>query len=184
MIIAFGHRSRVGKDTACELLKTHFKTKNVSVIKTSFAYKLKQACHLMYAWAGVQSPEYYDQHPAMREIVLEALGTTVVELWIKFGNMMRDLHQDTWVNAAFHELNNSKVLLISDMRFPNEFVSVKSRGGLCVKIVNPRAPVRDSTSDAALDSETNWDYVIVNDGNLRTLNDNLMRILHGTPYSS
>lgn len=180
MIYAFGHKSRVGKDTACEFLKTYFRTNNITVTKTSFAYALKQACNIMFAWAGVQTPEYYENHPDTRNIILTALGMTVVDLWIKIGTPIgrEQLHKDMWVNAAFHKGIDTDVTLISDMRFPNEFDAVKQRGGKCIRIDNPRAPVRDSVADRGLDGVHDWDFIITNDGNFKSLNEQLMRVIN------
>lgn len=60
--------------------------------------------------------------------------------------------------------------IISDCRFMNEIMAVKDRGGLVIRVVNPRLtiPENEHESEKSLDS-TKFKYVIVNDGTLEDL---------------
>ena len=58
-IIAIGHYRRVGKDTFANSLveKARQLDPRLRVGKRSWAWKLKQICHELYAWAGLREPE-------------------------------------------------------------------------------------------------------------------------------
>jgi len=161
-IIAFGHRSRYGKDSAAKFLMTMCKLKSINTRKIAFASKLKQCCYLMFAWAGHQPPQYYDENPAARDIVLEPLGFTPVELWIKFGTQMvrTELHDLTWIKAALDDAGKCDVLIISDLRFLNEVEAIRELGGLILKVDRPGYPKRDSVADNALADYSDWDMVL------------------------
>lgn len=169
-IIAFGHRRRVGKDTSCNFIKTMLCVKGKRVVKISFAYKLKQVCHELFGWANVREPEYYDSYPAHRDDFIPELGMTVRELWIKFGNDIRQFYcYDTWIKSALQNIK-AEVILISDLRYPNEAEYLKSQSALLIKLNRPNVPESNDIADSALKDYRGWDRIIDNDGSLPQLN--------------
>jgi hypothetical protein len=179
MIIAFGQRSRTGKDAACELLLTYFRSKNIPSIKTAWASPLKDACHKLYGWAGVQSADYYEKNPEERKKIIPALNMNVVELWIVFGtHHCRQIHTETFARSALHGLNDSGIILFSDTRFMEEFNTVKQRKGVLIRIDRDSAPLRTGLSvDHEIPEDAPWDFIVKNNGTLRDLYNNLMEIL-------
>ena len=57
LFLGFGHYSRTGKDTTANYFLDDY---GAQAIKRSFAWKLKQICHELYAWAGLRPPEFYE----------------------------------------------------------------------------------------------------------------------------
>lgn len=119
---------------------------------------------------------------------------TVREFLQKLGTeAMRDnLHTNVWVNALFSEYTSSffkescdfskrvsfeEMIIkrnnfeyhpnwcITDMRFPNEYDAIKSRGGILIRINRPDVTSNDHPSETSLDN-FKFDYVINNDGTL------------------
>lgn len=170
-IVAFGHKSRVGKDTSAKLLETELRarTKKLKFKKISFAARLKEVTYLMYAWAGVQPAAYYEDNPDARSEIIPALGMTVVDLWIRVGNDARRIHKDTWVRSSF-EVGDVDVAIVTDMRFWNEAETVEEKNGLLVRVERESAPVRDSESDRDLDNFTRWTHTLKNNGSMKELN--------------
>jgi len=171
-IIAFGHKSRVGKDTCAKFAQSQLRSKNIDSVRDSFAYHLKKACHYIYEWAGVRRPEHYEEHHEARNVIIPALGMTVVDLWVIFGTKCcRDKICDlTWVNKTLMREDKPKVLIISDLRFPNEGSRIKELGGVCVEVIRPDQPYREGiTVDDRLDGWDGWDYKITNSGSLKDL---------------
>lgn len=172
MIIAFGHRKRVGKDTSAAILgellgHPHY-------VRRGFAAELKWTCHRLFSWAGLEEPPYYDTAPAYRDAVLPALGQSPREVWITIGNMMRGIHSDVWIRCLLDSQAPGTVLAIPDVRYPNEIDAIRERGGLLVKIDNPRVPVtHDVADDAIADDFRGWDFTITNDGTTDELRDKL-----------
>jgi len=64
------------------------------------------------------------------------------------------------------DLANTHVL-IDDVRFMNELNTIKSHGGLIIKIERPGFDgANNHASETSLDDYTDWSYIIVNDGTL------------------
>ncbi len=176
MIYAFGHKSRVGKDTCVKFLDIHLRMKNIEVRRVSFAFELKMACHRLFGIYGVEHPIHYENHPEARDIVLPGLGINVVELWIKFGNDMRHIKESIWIDLALRQDDGkAAVILVSDCRFPNEANAIHALGGKVYHVIRPDAPILDSPSDRALDDYEDWDGMVLNTGKL----DRLQGLMEG-----
>ena len=190
LIFAFGHQRRVGKNYAAMAVQGFLREKYPNIrcmTSNGFAYKLKDVCHQLYGWAGLREAWYYESHPEEKEIVLPKLGMSPREIWIKFGtDAGRDkAYRDTWVDYLLESTarhGKVDVLLIADLRFPNEFDRVKELGGYCIKIIRPDLPPSNDVADTALNNETRWDFLIpAPSGELefltRNINDYVSRII-------
>jgi hypothetical protein len=172
IIVGIGHKSRQGKDELANFLCTHLRvhTRNRRIVKVGFADILKNICYQLYSWAGVHEPDYYERHPAARDIIIEPLGYNVVELWIRFGNHCREFHEPIWINALLKG-TKADVLIIKDTRFPNETKAIHEHGGLLVKVNRPGHEGLPSVSDNALNGFDGWDRVLENNKDLKHLHD-------------
>lgn len=180
IIVAFGHKSRVGKDTSAKLLETALRLAGRRTKKVSFAAKLKQAAHLMFAWAGLREAAYYETEEGAkaRAIKLPSVNMTPVEIWVEVGNKIREIYPDTWLNATLLEdANGIDVLIITDLRFPNEGNKVNELGGIPVWIQRPDAIELNTVSDKALDGWTGWKKIILNNGTLKDLNFAILELV-------
>lgn len=180
-IIAFGHRRRVGKDTASKLLITHLScTKPGLKVQTrGFATKLKEVAYDLYGWAGLKSEVYYENHPEQKDIKLPLLFRTPREIWIMMGMSMREIWDGTWPKIALASIPihlDLDVVIFKDLRFKNEAEQIKEHGGRCYNIINPREPKHDDPADSALDTWDHWDGEIMNDGTIRDLGKKVIAI--------
>lgn len=180
LLIAFGHRTKVGKDSAAKLLKSHLRLRIVgSNIQTrGFADKIKDICYQLYAWTGLQTAEYYEHQTDEKDIVLPKLNKTPRDIWIEVATGIRRAYDDTWVDYLW---NNVKcdICLIRDMRFPNEADRIKKLGGFVFKVTRRAAPVPTAlmkSVDDPLENYDGWDAVISNDETLKELNDKVVEI--------
>jgi hypothetical protein len=100
------------------------------------------------------------------------------------------IHPNIWVNALMSEYKSIEDLpetdpgiiayvpkykypnwIITDVRFPNELQAIKDRGGIVLRVTNPRIESKDEhESETALDNVL-WDYYhnIYNDGTIEDL---------------
>lgn len=142
-IIAIGHYRRVGKDTFANLLQAKLFELNpqLRVGKRSWAWKLKQICHELYAWAGLREPEFYETEPgaSLREVVLPAIGKSPRQIWIDMGTpaVREQVYDRTWLDYLLKNEQHLDVMLIPDTRFFNEADAVLDEGGELLKIVRP-----------------------------------------------
>lgn len=155
-LIGLGHYSRTGKDTLANMIIERLPMAS----KLPFAWKLKEICRDLYWMHGVKSPGYYDTPEGEQERtkVIPSLGMSPVELWVKFGNAVRGVHDATWIDYVLGSARYGAVV-IPDVRFPNEAAEIKRRGGLLVKVVREGMGPRDTPSDRALLGFNDWDYV-------------------------
>lgn len=118
---------------------------------------------------------WYEHKNAITRILLQTYGTEIIR---------NRVSKDYWVEKVISRLQNStkSVIFISDVRFPSEVSDVAnldddSYSGFSVLKVRVN---RDSAigsghgteqhpSETALDSYTDWDQVISNDGTLEDL---------------
>lgn len=180
-IIGFGHRSRVGKDTAAKfaLQELRILHPGLKIEKRSFAWRLKEITHELFAWAGVREPAYYEENPEAREDPLPLIGyANVVELWVEVGNKMRQVFPDVWVRHVIH--TPCDVLIIPDVRFENEVNIIRevAKDSMLIKVMKADAPIKDTESDNALEGKDHlWDIIIDNDDSLADLHENTVNLI-------
>jgi hypothetical protein len=163
-IIGLGHYSRTGKDTFANAAVAWFGANSKLVAKKiPFAWKLKQICHDLYAWDGMREPEFYDtpEGEKFRDIPLPTIGKTPVEIWVAMGTpaVRENVYQRTWIDYLLKSDHQCDVLLVPDVRFPNEVSAIQELGGTIHKIVRPGYGPRNTVADKALLGFTGWDYV-------------------------
>ena len=88
------------------------------------------------------------------------------------------IHHDIWVETVFnrYSLSENQNLLITDVRFPNEYESIKKRGGILIRIERENTYKINHESETALDSYS-FNYVIENNGTLEELIEKVNNIL-------
>lgn len=138
-------------------------------------------------WPAIES--YISKFPDAKR-----RSITVREMMQLIGtDCMRDhLHSQVWVNALFSSWNinpladsfNNPKWLITDVRFPNEVEAIKERGGIMIRmktnivnsdnffwtdkgLIHRGSNVHESEN--ALDTYTDWDYTVLNNGSLSDL---------------
>jgi len=188
MIIAFGHRRRVGKDVATRTLIDMLAARDIPALRVSFADGLKEICTDTFSWAGLQGPAFYEEYPREKEEVLPDLGLSPRDIWIDVGNKLREVYEDVWIDLALRQPAGRKaVIIISDLRYPNEAAKIRAMGGVLVKVTRDVAPVSNDVADAALADYTEWDMTLINNGTKEELQSqlvslvNIVETLHGLP---
>lgn len=173
LVVGLGHYSRVGKDSFADAFVNELCNRGITARKMPFAWKLKEVCHQLYGWAGVREPEYYDAKDGekYRDIVLEPLQMTPVELWVRFGTMAvrNEVYDLTWVDYLLNTDHGTEVLVIPDVRFPNEVRRIREHRGKLIKVVRPGYGPRLTVADLSLVRYMGWDAVIGDSGNIEEL---------------
>lgn len=168
LILAFGHKKQMGKDTLAKHIIDVLRPKRarLRIVQRGFADKVYEVCHVVYGWAGFKSKAHYDRNPKEKEVVLPLIGKTPRRLLIDIGTpVMRAYDDDVWINCTLR--GDFDVLLLTDMRFPNEFETVKKLGGHCIRVLRPSVPPSNDEADCALDGwEDKWTETVINDGGL------------------
>lgn len=164
-ILALGHKSRVGKDTITKYLLAIISKQRPDLIaeRRAFADKVKDIAYQLYKCHGLQPAHYYEEHPLARTIKLPSLGRDPVEIWVGVGDKIREVHPETWVDIVLLD-SAADIVVISDLRYPNEAARVRELGGVCVRLDKEDAPIRNTKPDNALNNYTEWFKIINNVG--------------------
>lgn len=181
IIIGLGHRSGHGKDTAGKFLDTTLRhtIRKLKVTKTSFAAPLKAIAYQLYSWAGVKPGIHYENHREDRDIVIPEINMTVVDLWVSIGEKMRAVDPLVWIRPITHGYRDQEVLIITDVRHPNEANMILECGGRVYNVDNPRVPRREGKSiDDMLEGYT-FTGIIKNDGEIKDLNMQMIDLAGG-----
>jgi hypothetical protein len=104
------------------------------------------------------------------------------------GNKLREVYADVWIDLALRQPEGRKaVIIISDLRYPNEAAKVRAMGGVLVKVTRDVAPVSNDVADTALANYNEWDMTLTNNGTREELQSqlvslvNIVETLHGLP---
>ncbi len=142
MIIGLMGQKGSGKDTVGLYMCQHY-----GFTRVSFADALKRTVKdlLGVEYDGVDKEEYLPPYDSTRR-----------ELWQAFGVAARGVYADIWAQAAFRNVDMTKNIVVTDVRFKNEVDYIRN----CpVQSVLLRV-TRDSDSDDAHVSEMEWRSIV------------------------
>src|SRR4051812_18861621 len=131
-LIAFGHRRRVGKDTAVKFGLSYLRGNGIKqCARFSFFDRIKTIAHQLYGWAGLMDGIYYDNHPEKKEEILPAIGKSPRIIWIEVGQAINGVCERTLPELAFSDLGEG-FHLCSDLRRPIEAKYIRDFNGILV----------------------------------------------------
>lgn len=194
LLVGFGHKKQVGKNTAALILKALFIWDNKFKQTVLFSSRKDFIKHYIDSYYYTI---FYDKVKLVSfadklKIIATELTSTPIELWEsgefkdskcqlintitnrellqKIGQGFREiLDPDIWVKTLFSSYKESDNWLITDVRMPNEAKAIKDRNGILIKINRNTGYNDNHISETALDGYSDWDYIISNDGSLDDL---------------
>jgi hypothetical protein len=134
-----------GKDTIADYLVNIHEFR-----RDSFAATLKDACSAVFGWDREMlegrtrsSREWREQPDAWWS---DRLGRDITPRYIlqQWGTEVcrQGFHDDIWIASLENKLRNTRDdVVISDCRFPNEISSIRSQGGIVIRVVRGPDPV-------------------------------------------
>ena len=178
-LIGISGKFGAGKDTVAAMIiawaKIH--TKHTFTIHR-FAYRLKKMVSIM-----TNTSEEQNFSREGKQIIPRGFNDTLGTLQQKLGMAMRQaVDVNVWVDSVFANISPGQRVLITDVRFPNEFDRIRAEGGIIIRIEGgpPLAPDgRDPMhpSECALDNHI-FDAVIENNGTLDDLHVSVDHLLN------
>ena len=189
-IIAFGHRQRVGKDTAAKLLFDYLKYEfpKLKLHKTSFFGPVKDVCFALFQWAGLQDAEFYENYPDKKDLPLPGLPEkTPRQIWLEFGYYLREISPHSVAKFSLSQIPvGTEVVIIPDLRDPSEIIEIRAfyPDSLVVNITRDVPPCESKLTghpayklDSKLDAFTGWDAEIENNDTMRDLTGKLKNLV-------
>jgi len=180
LIVGFGHKRYSGKDTCAKIAQAYLYKLERSSTRTWFAEALKAAAMEAFDFTEEQ---VYGGH---KGVIDSRWGFTPGWALQRMGTEgFRDVFGfDFWIHRLKMYVDKvDEHVLIADVRFPNEAAAIKSWGGFVVNVVRPvfdgPDDGRDSNhpSETALDLYADWDGVIINDGTIEQLRDQVTKLV-------
>lgn len=120
--------------------------------------------------------DYYERNPLTKETILTTINKSARQVWIDIGNHMRKYDENVWVKALLTK-PNVDILIIKDLRFPNEAKQVLDHNGILLKVTKPGSPIIADGADDPLEDWTNWQAIIENTGTLHDLNQKALELI-------
>ena len=145
MIIGIAGFQGSGKDTIADYLQNIYGFK-----RDSFAATLKDAVAAVFGWDRELLEGRTQESRAWRETVdpwwanrLSMPNLTPRLVLQKWGTEVarKSWHDDTWIASLENKLRKTiNDIVISDVRFPNEIMSIKRAGGVVIRVVRGPEP--------------------------------------------
>jgi len=144
-IIGICGPARSGKDTLADSFIEIFKEYKVKTQKLSFAKELKYECKsFVKKTLGIDIFTEVTEEKDIIRPLLVTWGTHV----------RRKLNDNVWIEALEKRMHSNKIVIISDVRFENEFNWIKQQGGKIV-FVNRTLPDGTLVPNANEEEEKN-----------------------------
>ncbi len=160
-IIGISGKKNSGKNTLQRLIKDeiHFvyrqRTTNIA-----FADPIKKAAMIMFP--SIDPMDIFGESSRRAKVIdghinpITGKPLTIRDVLVQIGKWGRDTHPDTWVNATLPDIRNNlpfSNIIIGDVRYINEKLTIESFGGIVVRIVRPDNPIEENPDS----SETGFD---------------------------
>lgn len=135
-VVGFSGLAGSGKTTAAELLLNEAVERRLKASKLSFAWALRQICKIAYPWVPTH---HFDGNKAQKESPIEGMpnGITGRRILQHIGTEgFRAMHPETWVRLVEYQIESSQsedLIVIDDVRFPNELEMLKRLGAVTVR---------------------------------------------------
>lgn len=153
-IVAFAGPKGSGKDTAAKYLLARNSLLKANLFgQQNFADPMKLACSLCF---GLTQAEMYD--PPLKEVMLDRWPYKCPrDLMQSFANLMRTMYApDIWVKAWERRVRlvNPGCIVVTDLRFQEEYDVLKALGAKIVYVHNPR--VEAIRAEGILNNDPLW----------------------------
>lgn len=168
MIIGISGKKRSGKDTIYELIK---KRSGYSVARAAFGDQIKEEVARV---TGMAVPHIEENKERFRPML---------QWW--GADFRRHYNGDRyWLERMLfrmRSIRDPEVLVITDVRYPNEAEVVKEAGGILLRVERKTGLKDPHSSENLLDDFKEFDYRLDNNGTLEDLEEEVARIVrrHG-----
>ena len=166
-----------GKDTVADYLLSQ----NPNLVKRSMAEPLKKACKELFLFNDTQlygtqaqknepDPKWFGCSP---RTCLQYVGTDLLRDQLE--KIMPGIDQDIFIHhfKLWYTSHSQGYVVVPDIRFQNEVDMIHQLGGYVIKLTRPRdsdlEKIDKHASEVALESITNHDWQIINNGTLEEL---------------
>ncbi len=160
MLIGISGKAHSGKDTLGKYLCDEYRC-----VHYYFAKPLKEGAKVMFGLS--------DEQIANKEVPIEPWGISPRKIYQLLGTEIgRGIDPNVWVKNAemFVKSVPGRTVVITDVRFDNEAIWIRNRGGVVINIVRDKPGIAEwkHSSEGGLD-EKNIDVTITNNGTIEDM---------------
>lgn len=172
VIIGLGYKKQQGKDTFAHYLRTEMLRHGVSVKCMSFAQPLKAFCRGVFGLSSRQTDGTDEEKNSFAvgqdNPVKPGHALTARQVLQEVGVRMKEPFPGIWAWALMQKAERSTddVVIVTDVRFPEEANMIRRAGGMLFEVFRPDSVSTDSHVSETAMADFEWDRVIVNDGDL------------------
>lgn len=177
-VIVLSGKKRVGKDTVSSILSGMISNKGKYFYKIAIAGKIKKMLSVL---TGNSVDAYLDRN---KEEVIFKDGLTPRDMYRKLGDLIRDNLGKTYlidqvVSKCNRLVDFYNYVFITDMRYLHEFEELKKLDPIFIR-VKKDVEGDNHSSEVDLDNlpDSEFDYVIDNNGSLKDLENNLQKLFY------
>ncbi len=171
-IFLIAGKARSGKDTVADIMKKHYENQNLKVVRLGFSEPIKNYAQKITGWDGNDATK-------PREL-LQVLGTDIIRNKIDKNFFVNRICEDIVIYKYYFD-----VIIISDVRYPNELEEPKKRFQNITTIKVERPNFENELTDkekahateTALDNYKDYDYVINNDNDIEALAQKVEKLI-------
>jgi hypothetical protein len=157
-IIGISGKKKSGKNT---LAKQIAQLSSGKVRELSFAKALKEE---VAAACRVTLP-YIEENKDCFRLILQGWGTDYKRKL--FGDDYWTVKMSSQIESAIND--NVSVVVITDVRFKNEYKYLNQLGAVLIRISRPEQSMDAHPSETDLDKVNNWHHIIINNGTIEDL---------------
>lgn len=171
-IIIISGKARAGKNTTADFIKDYCDDNNLKSINLAYGDYIKEYAKKISSWDGSDETK--------PRSLLQELGTDIIR--VNFGDefFINKMIDDIKVYSHYFD-----VITISDARFPKEIDLIKSNfnDAISVNVIRPNFDnglsdkEKAHASEIALDNYNNYDYNLLNEADLKSLESKVSKIM-------
>lgn len=205
LVVGLSGKMRCGKDTVANLIIKEPAFANIKIRRMALADALKREVNEAAERAGgmkeliaalrspqgfelssgdyLKAPEWVVYNPSapIDDACPYGKQRTLLQFWGT--DFRRFQYPFYWVDQIKETIkaSDAEVVLLTDLRFKNEFTWLSQNGGMTVKIERPVLEQSNTSATAKHSSETElddmvFDYTLVNDGDLEHLRQKAIKL--------
>jgi hypothetical protein len=162
-LVGLGDKSRVGKDTAAEILEQF-----CDFSRFAFAEPIKKTCAAVFGFNNEQL------HGSRKEYKDEFWNITPRQAFQDMGTVIRrQFGPDVFIRSLYRRMQEedgpTARFVISDVRLPEEVEAIRAWGGKVYRIDRDVPSTSTHRTETALSNYNGWDGVINNKGTIPQL---------------
>lgn len=182
-ILAFTGAKGCGKDTVASLVRRQCAPDYPVIKQLAFADPIKQRIQHLFGLKGTYEYDLFKRTDVTFSVGAEQKSMAGRHVVREIGMMMREYDSNQfnrYIETEIHRPANKlskTLLLITDLRFDNEYMLLRERGATIVKVSRPGHDQDGHITERGFDDQL-VDFHLVNDGSFTDLENKVIMMMN------